>query len=93
MAGALDALDALFGPDHGLLTAGDAHPGGGTAFGLAHGVWTHTGWTVLKDLQVRWWREPTTPTYTLCVMVLLRARSDLTPLRPGGRARGPRMLY
>lgn len=48
---ALDSLDALFGPDHGLLTPGER--GGGDTFGLGHGVWTHTGWAALKDIQVR----------------------------------------
>lgn len=48
---ALESLDALFGPDHGLLTPGER--GGGDTFGLGHGVWTHTGWAALKEIQVR----------------------------------------
>jgi hypothetical protein len=48
---ALESLDALFGPDHGLLTLGER--GGGDTFGLGHGVWTHTGWAALKEIQVR----------------------------------------
>ncbi|KAK3254013.1 hypothetical protein CYMTET_36757, partial [Cymbomonas tetramitiformis] len=54
--GALGELDALFGSAHGLLSADDealAKEGvpGGEGFGLGDGVWVHTGWRTLRELQ------------------------------------------
>lgn len=53
----LSSLDALYGNNHGLLTPGIEDTGKGGAgtgkggFGLFDGVWQHTGWVQIKNLQ------------------------------------------
>ncbi|MGB1596555.1 MAG: vWA domain-containing protein, partial [Promethearchaeia archaeon] len=45
-------LDQLFGMQHGLLDAGN-QGGGGSSFGLHDGVWQHSGWRAIPQLQLR----------------------------------------
>lgn len=47
IAGGITALDRLFGADHGLLLKDDETLG----FGTWDGVWQHTGWKTLTQLQ------------------------------------------
>ena len=55
--GGLATLDELYGSDHGLLSPGGQDDIGGGAgegrggFGLFDGVWKHTGWVQIKQLQ------------------------------------------
>ena len=57
--GGLATLDELYGSDHGLLSPGGQDDVGGGAgsgrggFGLFDGVWKHSGWTQIKELQVQ----------------------------------------
>ena len=50
VVGGVDALDQLFGAQHGLLDA-LAGGGGSGSFGLHDGVWSHSGWRALPALQ------------------------------------------
>jgi len=49
------ALDIVFGPDHGLLNVqndnDDNEISEGMGFGLQNGIWKHTGWTLVPELQ------------------------------------------
>lgn len=55
----ISTLDDIYGPNHGLLQAGDQSLTGGGAsagrggFGLFDGVWSHVGWTKLRNIQDR----------------------------------------
>lgn len=46
-------LDQLFGYDHGLLNVEEEESGGGVTvgFGLQDGIWRHTGWQEIPELQ------------------------------------------
>ena len=52
MVGGVSALDQLFGMNHDILDVHDEQDvTGGDRFGLQDGIWQHSGWTVLPQLQ------------------------------------------
>ena len=72
VVGGVDALDQLFGAQHGLLDA-LAGGGGSGSFGLHDGVWAHSGWCALPALQRQ-----------LAAMPELRALMSALGRRPSG---------
>jgi len=50
--GGVNVLDQLFGVQHGLLDAA-GQGGGGDGFGVHDGVWRHSGWRTMPELQRR----------------------------------------
>ena len=52
VVGGVRIMDQLFGAQHGLLDA-EGGGGGGGGFGVDDGVWRHSGWRAMPDLQRR----------------------------------------